>query len=341
MGHVGHNAYSRRVILHIDAKPDLPEPLYSLSWMAIRTEDHHEVAKEIKLLNMRPCNWTSANELTLKYGSIVFVSPPVNGWVFVAGNLPFEASTESSKDPFLKWMCKLSEKFSDVQFFSEDNSMPYATWSWCQRGSIKRAYAFRTDPDCSILWNVGSNTEAEGKQGYRFGLTHFEGEVKREDYHKWLPYEEATEEIAASWGLCPSGLNNSMLKRPSLGLAGQLEVEWIEKSDKESDVLSDGLPDITPEQEAAVQREIEHIVSQYDMQQLIGLYCKEKEWETPESLKHLEVSDFEELIKVFADILKTNQMIDQMSDDMVVQMAAMAAGMALRHYRDQLKPRKP
>ena len=252
---------------------DHPLPLYCLSWMAMRCDDFPKVVEKLRLCNPRPCDWKSAQELTQKYGQTVFVSPSVDGWVFVAGALPMEAARPSSEDPFLAWMRELSIEFGDVRHFSEDNSCPWATWSWCKNGEVMPAYAFRTDPKCEVLWNVGQTTDAERDAGYKYGDSGFEGVVPHEEYQDWLPYEEATEEISSAWGVSITELNEEMPCQCSEGVQGTMQVPWAEDGELE---VEETLPGPTPEEEQMALEEKEETVRKYDMVHFLQLYCQSR-----------------------------------------------------------------
>jgi len=290
--------------------------------------------EKLGLQNPAPCDWQAAQELTHKYGQTVFISPSVEGWVFIAGALPMEAAWPSAEDPFLAWMREMSTEFGDVRHFSEDNSCPWATWSWCKNGEVVRAYAFRTDPESEVLWNVGPTTEAERDAGYKYGDSGFEGVVSHEDYQKWLPYEEATEVISSAWGVSITELNEEMPCQCSEGVQGIMQVPWAEDGGLE---VTETLPVPTPEEEQMALEQMEETVRKYDMVHVLQLYCQSKDIAFPEELRNRNIVDLESYIQAVHDLMQLT--MPNVPDMLRPNMASALSGIILKHFKDQLRPR--
>src|SRR5207248_4819823 len=59
------------------------------AWLAIRSEDLSAVAKELKLTNLQLSSWSHGVAETAGT-NLLFVAPPIRGWVLVIGNgLPY------------------------------------------------------------------------------------------------------------------------------------------------------------------------------------------------------------------------------------------------------------
>ena len=69
---------------------------YKCLWIAVKTINQQDVAKEIGLSNVKKSNWGTG--ITKAYEGLVFITPPVGGWILVVGaGLPNTSSKERIK----------------------------------------------------------------------------------------------------------------------------------------------------------------------------------------------------------------------------------------------------
>lgn len=371
-------------------KADRPQPLYSMAWLAVRADSAETVADAVGLRDRQPCNWYQGQQIVRRYGTAAFISPPVNGWVYIAGMLPYGALTYSSQDPFLAWMKETSATLGEVQFFSENNSAPFYTWALCRGGEIVRAYAMETDPLVRVLWNVGPTTEAERKANYDFGASKFEGIIPKGRLYDWMPYEQSTEAIAQGWGVCPRDIRPGDAE-PGLGLMGSIRVPWktnnydylsdeeraeigedyeeddgYEYEDEELEnmpaaeriaAMSDQLSEVPAEEfnaltnqlvqmmtageeedpDPKVLEEIETEIRSIDTRHLLELYAEEKGFKISDPMLGRDLDTLEDLALAFVDVIAEN--LPFIPREAAEQMGGMTTGIAIKHYRDQVRKR--
>src|ERR1041385_7685818 len=80
-------------------------------WLAIRSRSLAAVQEALELNNAKPCSWSEG----LSGEGQLFISPPVNGWVFVVGaGLP---DPGEDVDVCFRFLVELSRRVGQVQFF--------------------------------------------------------------------------------------------------------------------------------------------------------------------------------------------------------------------------------
>lgn len=193
---------------HMENTPDQPESFgYKCLWLAIRTTDSEAVVKSLNLEHSRAANWESG--LQAVEHDFAFVSPPVNGWVFVISHsLP-----EAGMDNFAPWMEWLSHQHGDVRYFGTHRVVDYHAWSWFRDGDELRTYAWLGEQG-EVLANNGDVTDEEADLGYDY----LEAE---HDEMEEFPDEEHVMEVAGEWSINPQTLCDLDLP-PSVGWVGVL-----------------------------------------------------------------------------------------------------------------------
>lgn len=122
-------------------------------WLAIRSRSLPSVQAAFGLHNPKPCSWLRG----LAGEEPVFIAPPVNGWVVVAGSgLP-----DPCEDPdrCFRFVRDLSQKLGHVQLFSANRALHSHAWVQAEGGCIKRAFAWAGH----TLWKQGRRTSAESE----------------------------------------------------------------------------------------------------------------------------------------------------------------------------------
>jgi hypothetical protein len=126
-------------------------------WLAIRSQNPAAVQEALEMDDPTPCSWVECmdGEHTL------FITPPVNGWVFVVGTgLP---SPAEDVDACFRFLTGLSRKLGAVQFFQADSILHHHAWAQLEAGRVVRAYAWAG----ATLWNQGIKTSAEIELGLK------------------------------------------------------------------------------------------------------------------------------------------------------------------------------
>ena len=224
--HMAPRMAEGRVIFNVE--PDRPAGFgYRMSWLAIRTRDTRAVIDALRLSAPQAANWSTG------LGSIydrelgeahVFVSPPVNGWTFVAG-LPLPApASRRFVDKCTPMLIDLGRSFVEVQFFASMASVDYFAWARMIEGRVVRAFAIG---DEGVIWNKGKPTKEEKAMGLKLfefrGLRGRRGDAGGEIV--LYPTEDHLMELAAKWSLDPTVLAKRELE-PALGVVARAPLAW-------------------------------------------------------------------------------------------------------------------
>jgi hypothetical protein len=120
-------------------------------WLAIRSENPLEVQEALLLDDPVQCSWIEC----MDGENTLFITPPVNGWLFVIGtDLP---DPSSDVDKCFHFLTALSRKLGRVQLFQADPLLHHHAWVEIEWGRVKRAYAWAE----TTLWNQGLKTASE------------------------------------------------------------------------------------------------------------------------------------------------------------------------------------
>jgi len=159
------------------ATPDAPVGFgYKISWFAIKCGDSGAVVEALSLQNPRPANWASGIEAAYARDSVgaeslVFVSPPIDGWVMAVGfGLPIpdhrdpKTQGRGKVDPrFDVLFSTLAKRFPDVQFFASYRVVGLSAWARARAGRIERVFAYA---DGEVYANLGAQTAEEKTLGF-------------------------------------------------------------------------------------------------------------------------------------------------------------------------------
>ena len=163
----------------LNSTPDSPMPFgYKMSWAVVRCDDPEQVIEVLDPLAWEPANWETG--VTRAYANYrkIFVSPCLDGFVLVIGDVPFYRLKDLAQD------------FEEAQAFFSYRTSDCYSWTKYVRGELVRAY---TCLDDIVDEDFGELTPEELALGFdRFSP---DGSV-------W-PDEEDVLSIVAAWGIDP------------------------------------------------------------------------------------------------------------------------------------------
>ena len=192
--------------------PDAPRAFgRDACWLAVRAADAASVAQALAVRTQLPANWQAGLAEAADVG--VFVSPPVDGLVFVVGRaLLGGEAVESVLVPRLE---RLSQRFGKVAWFCADGARDVFGWALAEQGRVRRGYAWQEDG--GTAWWHGDVTDPERELGC------FVDDPRdcSDDEEKWWPDRRFVHALAAAWSVDPDRLADA---RPAtaLGLVGRL-----------------------------------------------------------------------------------------------------------------------
>ena len=201
------------ILKKIDVTPDNPTSFgYKMSWLAIKASDAEEVLKSLNLQNVQPANWHTG--FVAAYNGHVFVSPPVNGWVFVVSPKLPEPDWSNGAGAWNSLLVGLSGKFGEAQYFGTHRVVGYHAWARFINGKEARAFAFLGER-LETLADRGEKTAGELELGYDYLAA--DSDIKSESYWQrddacW-PDEEHVMEVAGKWSVNPTTLEELGLPR--------------------------------------------------------------------------------------------------------------------------------
>lgn len=217
----------------LDPEPDSPLSFGARTiWLAIREQDVQCVAQALGLRQLKPANWKSG--LASIHGSgdthrRVFVTPPVNGWVLVAGALP-EPGDDMNDEEAIPFLQEVASRFPELQYYGTHRVVDWHAWAVVHQGKLRRAYSYIGDLGIKN-WDLGPKTRTEQELGLNF-FDPDDPSASNDDY--WnrpdldYPTEEDVLQLAGRWSINPGDLDTMGLP-PSSGLVGLLPEKWGER----------------------------------------------------------------------------------------------------------------
>lgn len=204
--------------VELNTHPDVPEDFgLKINWFAVNTSDVGAVLKALNLGTGQIANWSSGvrSAYSSRIGGyekdLAFITPPVNGWVMVAGaSLPYPVMHTADRhdgigSAFDILYARLGACFSDVQFFGSYRGVGFVAWARMQTGEISRMFAFG---DGDVYANIGTQTAEEVALGLPElnSLSLEEATAKMFNGETSLPDEEAPLLLAERWSINPGKL---------------------------------------------------------------------------------------------------------------------------------------
>jgi len=209
-------------------EPDRPKAFgYRMAWLAIRTRDTDRVIERLGLTETFASNWN--NGIGTIYAEdaddrMVFVSPPVNGWTFVAGLALPQPLGKSFADKTTPLLLELGRQFIEVQYYLAYPDLDAFAWARVVDGKLVRAYAIN---DVGVVWNKGKPSKDEKMLGIK--LYEVRGVKKTENDAAGelllYPTEQHIMKLAGKWSLDPAELEG-LVAVPGLGTLGTPPLHW-------------------------------------------------------------------------------------------------------------------
>ena len=179
-----------------------------MAWFAIRSEDGARVCDVMGLEAPAKANWQSGVAALREEGegaSRVFISPPIDGWILVAGlALPHPVGPRFV-DKCLPLMEELARHFADVQYFCCFPAIDHYGWARAREGKLIRAFALG---DEGLIWNRGRPSRDERLLGLK--LFEIKEDARRGSEAALGSLFDAGEghvvRLAGKWGIDPMRL---------------------------------------------------------------------------------------------------------------------------------------
>lgn len=201
-----HELAERSQSLKIDETPDSPSSFgYKMSWLAIRTESPKQVVDLLPIDSRQRANWRSG--IASAYNGRTFVSPPVDGWVFVVSHRLPQLGSDVDPNAWSRLMQSLAACFDDVQYFGTHRVVEFHAWARFLNGKEQRAYAYLGERG-EMLVNRGEQTAGEREPGYEFSDESLSELDESELENVSIPDEDDVMEVAGKWSINPLTLDD-------------------------------------------------------------------------------------------------------------------------------------
>lgn len=176
--------------------PDGPVSFgYKMSWLAVRSNDERAVAKRLSLMHLHEASWAEGIDGIYDDDHLLLVTPPLNGWVLVAGLAVSQTGEPNADARLLALLTDLSAHFGEAQAFGTHRVVEHHYWLLARQGRLARGFAYLGESG-EVLLNEGDPTSAE--------VALLSGPAE-----DWLPDEETVLAVAAAWSIDPSSLDEA------------------------------------------------------------------------------------------------------------------------------------
>lgn len=181
----------------------------SMGWLAVRSDDPLELVEALGLEQPAACNWNSGIGAVYDDwlgATRIFVSPPVDGWVFAVGLALPHPLGGGFADKCTPLLVSLGGRFSEAQYFFSYPPIDYYAWAKVKDGRLVRAFAVS---DEGIVWNKGRASREERSLGLKlFELRGVRGRKGDAGGEMILhPTEDHVLRLASRWSIDPTILN--------------------------------------------------------------------------------------------------------------------------------------
>jgi hypothetical protein len=215
--------FLRRLFQPAAPQPDTPQPFgYKQTWLTIASTESVAVARALNLTHAQPCTWEEGIRLAVPHQ--LFVSPPIQNWVFVLGQPLPRPDGHLLSQQIAPLLNRLSAEFGIAHYFSTNRVVEYHSWARSEDGKLVRGYAYLGERG-ETLWDEGaSRTETE------LGPALFdERSPEASDPAYWnrtdlqFADEESVMQMARRWCVAPSDLTATD-SQPALGVRGGFRI---------------------------------------------------------------------------------------------------------------------
>lgn len=186
---------------------------YKTIWLAIRSEDPRAVVDALGG-SSHPVTWRDG----LAEGKHLFVTPTIDGWVLVTGDL------EAADTPDVNSRLALSKALStrletEVQYFGTHRIVEWHAWARIVGGEVVRAYGY-VGESSETLFDIGEATKGERELRSTF-FDERSPEAQQSGYWERTdlryPDERDVTKLAGRWSIDPT----------TLGERGDIGRGWI------------------------------------------------------------------------------------------------------------------
>jgi hypothetical protein len=151
--------------------PTGPVPFgYQMAWLAVKTVKPVDLVSYLGMDERRQVNWAQGIQAVydrkeMLRATLVFVTPPVEGWTLVVGwwTLPDD---RHSLENIARMVKDLSSAFGETQGFASYQIPEYHHWILAVNGNVERSFAYIGERG-EVWANSGTITEAERGSGTR------------------------------------------------------------------------------------------------------------------------------------------------------------------------------
>lgn len=198
-----------------------------MAWIAIRSTDLSAIVAALEIGDPISANWNcgigSVYDADLGENR-VFVSPPVEGWVFVVGTCLPHPHGRFFVDKCTPLLAGLSERFGDVQYFACLAELDVYAWVKFAAGRLVRGFGIGDD---GVVWRSGRTTREERLLGLKLfelrGVRGRNGDAGGELLMH--PTPEHVMGLAGHWSVNPT-LLDSEGALPGTGVTGEAPRRW-------------------------------------------------------------------------------------------------------------------
>jgi hypothetical protein len=203
------NLLGPKPLKEIDTAPDQPVAFgYKMSWLAIRSSNPPDVISSLELDEVQPANW--ATGVNAAYNGHTFISPSIDGWVFVLSHRLPELGHHKAAEKWTSLMQRLSAAHGEAQYFATHRVVGFVAWSLWRSGHEERAFAYSGESNETLV-DRSSKTAGELELNYRY-FDSKSSEAKDPAYRDRAdleyPDEEHVMEVAGKWSINPALLDS-------------------------------------------------------------------------------------------------------------------------------------
>lgn len=152
----------------LDTTPDRPMSFgYNIAWFAVQSLDAQGIVEALGLTSPRPANWQSGLCAAYEEPRCVFLTPPVEGWTLVIGQVLPDPGGEGRPDRCTPVLLELARRFPRVCYFSTYGRAEIHAWALAEHGRLLRQFAWIGETgECP--WDSDPLTAEERQLGLHF-----------------------------------------------------------------------------------------------------------------------------------------------------------------------------